>query len=491
MSLSFALYLLVVGGLVAISAASLDTVFRRWGQPTRWIWIAAMATLVAFAVAAPRRHAPMSSVPLPIQLTLATDDARASKTSAVAVYFLEGQRWADAMLATAFAEIETRVPPAVVQAGAVLWMTSSALVLLLLVGVHVQMSRARRAWDVFELHGTRVLVAPVAGPAVIGVTRPEIVLPRWLLERDADEQRLVLAHEREHVAARDHLLLIALWLLAAAMPWHPAVWWMAERLRLAMELDCDARVLRRGVPARRYGLLLIDIAGRYRGYRAGALALADRNSHLERRLKAMTTTRSRFAIVRASALTAVAVLSLLAACEAKLPTSAQVDAMDAASATSAATKSQLLSKVDGAPIYIVDGSQVTEFEANAIPATRIATVNITKGTAGSASSIIIRTKSDTLQATGLIASRTRDTSAAVVPAGKLAVKVRGTGLRQFEGLVYIDGVLSSNKDFSTMDRDRIASVEVIKGVAASNISSDPAAANGIIRITTKTDGVPR
>ena len=76
------------------------------------------------------------------------------------------------------------------------------------------------------------------------------VKARWLLRRAPDEQRIVLAHEAEHVRARDPLLLAAGCAGVALLPWHPVSWWLLARLRLAVELDCDRRVLRRGVAPR-------------------------------------------------------------------------------------------------------------------------------------------------------------------------------------------------------------------------------------------------
>ena len=58
-------------------------------------------------------------------------------------------------------------------------------------------------------------------------------------------------HEREHQRARDPLLLHAAAVGALVMPWNPAVWWMLSRLKLAVEMDCDARVFARDGPADR------------------------------------------------------------------------------------------------------------------------------------------------------------------------------------------------------------------------------------------------
>ena len=51
---SWMLYLLAVGGLLAVAARALDAAARRARRATRWIWAGALATLVLLAVIAPR-----------------------------------------------------------------------------------------------------------------------------------------------------------------------------------------------------------------------------------------------------------------------------------------------------------------------------------------------------------------------------------------------------------------------------------------------------
>ncbi len=75
------------------------------------------------------------------------------------------------------------------------------------------------------------------------------------------------------------------------------------------------------------------------------------------------------------------------------------------------------------------------------------------------------------------------------PTGTLhTVRIDGAGSsnQTFDGLVFVDGVLSTDKSvLSKLNPKDIVSVEVIKGKKAAEQSSGPAAANGIIRITTK------
>src|SRR5262249_57068837 len=76
-------------------------------------------------------------------------------------------------------------------------------------------------------------------------------------------------------------------------PWSAALWFMARRLRLAIEIDCDARVIGVGEPAEEYGLFLVAVGERRVHGLFLAASLAERRSSLERRICAMTVLRPR------------------------------------------------------------------------------------------------------------------------------------------------------------------------------------------------------
>jgi TonB family protein len=106
----------------------------------------------------------------------------------------------------------------------------------------------------------------------------------------------------------------------ALMPWNPALWWQLRRLRAALEIDCDARVLAAHRDVTRYGLLLLAVAQRratpLRGL-AGAPALAESTSDLSRRITAMRTPLPRRRLLRTAiglASAAIAVAAAFVAC---------------------------------------------------------------------------------------------------------------------------------------------------------------------------------
>src|SRR5690606_10070662 len=97
----------------------------------------------------------------------------------------------------------------------------------------------------------------------------------------------IIAHEAEHVRAGDTRTLLAGLLAVFALPWNPVLWWQYRRLALAVELDCDARVLNALRDPRAYGLALLGTARRRsRGMVLHAALLRPR-SFLQRRIEMM------------------------------------------------------------------------------------------------------------------------------------------------------------------------------------------------------------
>jgi TonB family protein len=151
--------------------------------------------------------------------------------------------------------------------------------------------------------------------------RPWIVLPRWTLELPEQELRLVVLHEEEHVRARDTLLLGTALSLLVVTPWNPIAWWQLGRLRTAMEVDCDRRVLRRAPDRSLYGNSLLSVAARASGLSLGLAAFTEKSQSLETRILAMTSTLTRWTRARAALFVLLAVVVGIQACGVENPTS--------------------------------------------------------------------------------------------------------------------------------------------------------------------------
>ena len=469
LSATWVVYLIVAGTLLAVAANAVTAALSLAGRSTRWTWAATLLGIVALGIVAPRAPSVQLVMANAVGATAeaATPVAPRSGIGALVELAALGRTQLESGIGRAIAFVSHGIPSAVSRPALIGWLIASATLLALYLIVNLRVSRERRRWPRERLHDTDVRVAPSAGPAVIGVLRAEIVVPRSLMERTAAEQQLILAHEREHLRARDNVLLALAWGVAIVLPWHPAVWYALARLRLAIELDCDARVLRGGAAPRSYGSLLIDMAARGAGIRVGTLALADGSTHLERRLLAMRSHKGRFALVRGGALCAVAGLLVLAACEAKMPTAAEVNAMDVAGTQKAMSSAQVLSpsKFDNADFFL-DGVKKRRDEVLALDGKQIGSIEVVKG---GRDTIFVTSKEvfDHMKRADSLPSRV------------MAPPPRGSSGAQ--PTYMIDGVLSDAAKAAALRPEYVRSVNVLKGAAAGS-----AYPNGLIEIKTGT-----
>ena len=105
----------------------------------------------------------------------------------------------------------------------------------------------------------------VHGPALLGLFYPMIVVPAdFALRYSAEEQALILAHERQHVARGDPAANAALALLRCVFWFNPLIHIAAADFRFDQELACDADVMaRHGAQRQAYaGAMLKTQAGR-------------------------------------------------------------------------------------------------------------------------------------------------------------------------------------------------------------------------------------
>ena len=185
------------------------------------------------------------------------------------------------------------------------WVLASLLLVARIVVGIVRMRTVLRTADEARVNETDVLMTDATGPAVCGVRHPRIVVPRWIMELDGSLRAMVLRHEQEHRDRGDGGLVLGGAIAIALVPWNAAVWLMVRRLRLAIELDCDERVLATHADSNHYGKLLMLVAQRQTHARLLPM-LAESNAHLERRIGEMNSQTQQRSRVRASALGLVA-----------------------------------------------------------------------------------------------------------------------------------------------------------------------------------------
>jgi hypothetical protein len=294
----------------------------------------------------------------------------------------------------------------------------------------IWLHRKSRSWPKVRFEGEEILLSDGLGPAVFGFLRPLIVLPPWALELPRPGRTLVLVHEDEHRRGKDPALLGFSLLMLSLAPWNPLLWFGFVRLRLAMEVDCDQRVLSRGVSRKAYGALLLRVGTGSRLGMPFSPALSEGNkSQLERRLLMMRRNVRKHPLLVGTLGVAMAAGFVLLACETPMPPGeGQVDP-DAASAT----------------FHIeADTARIDE--------------------------------EGKLATSGRVGFRFTDNVA---------------GIDEAQPLIYVDGVRLGGGDYASakealaeIDPDQIERIEVIKGARTSDTYGEEAR-NGVILIFTK------
>ena len=292
-------YCVLLSAAVAAMATLGDQLLRARRLASRWLWMIAMMAIVPITGAV--MIVPLRSPPTELQATV-REIPVAALSGAVGIPLTQSRSWL-----------------ALTDAGlTVLWISASVLLLGAIgVGrwrVTREKLRARRG----QVQGHDVLLTKDLGPAVAGVRQPIVFVPEWVIALDDGSQQLLLAHEMEHARRRDTGMLMAGAALTAMLPWNPVAWWLSRRLRVAVELDCDARVLDTHPDVRRYADLLLVAAGKPRfTSRFLAAHFGEHASDLARRIDAMTNRSWR---VRPLMLAAVAAVGLtMASCETPRP----------------------------------------------------------------------------------------------------------------------------------------------------------------------------
>jgi beta-lactamase regulating signal transducer with metallopeptidase domain len=129
----------------------------------------------------------------------------------------------------------------------------------------------------FQVRGrVRLCVSDeVALPAAVGFFRPAIVFPAALLPQLSPEEiKIILLHELAHLRRWDDWTNLAQKVAKAVFFFHPAVWWIENRLTLEREMACDDMVLAQTASARAYASSLISFAEKLHSARTLALAQA-------------------------------------------------------------------------------------------------------------------------------------------------------------------------------------------------------------------------
>lgn len=302
MTAHWMLYSLMIASLLVPAAVFLEGSLRGLRRPGRWVWLGAMAGMAVSPLLGVLARAHLSGIGSPSPRTLPLGG----------LY--------EVSLPSLQAALGATPSGGVVDLPLALWLGGSSLAFVLLGLGATWLHQKTRSWPRVRVEGEEVLLSDGLGPAVFGFLRPLIVLPPWALELPEAGRALVLMHEDEHRRARDPALLGLGLLMLSLAPWNPLLWIGFFRFRLAVEVDCDQRVLSRGVSRKAYGTLLLRVGTGSRLGMPFSPALSEGNkSQLERRLLMMRRNVRKHPVLAGAAGLVMAAGFLFMACEAPLP----------------------------------------------------------------------------------------------------------------------------------------------------------------------------
>jgi hypothetical protein len=112
-------------------------------------------------------------------------------------------------------------------------------------------------------------------PAAIGFFNPMVIIPSWALkELPSEELSVILLHEFAHLRRWDDWTNLLQKIVKAILVFHPAVWWIENRLSLEREMACDDAVLAETANPKGYAKCLVAFLEKSFARRSLAMAQA-------------------------------------------------------------------------------------------------------------------------------------------------------------------------------------------------------------------------
>lgn len=273
--LTWMIYAVSVSAVLSAAALIAEHSARQRRSSSRWFWLLAIVASLAIPAA-------MTSVSIEIPVELRPSVPQ----NVIALHEITSTHLSPAIWienhdgsSSAFQHVQLHAKD--------VWYAASVLMILILLIAATHLHWRKRQWTTVSVCDVSVYLSADVGPAVVGLLRPRIVLPAWLLDSPLEQQAAVIAHERSHIDAHDPTLLTIALCLIAFMPWNLPLWWQLRRLRCAIEVDCDVRVLKAGYKVAIYGETLIAVGERQSRYIGSVAGMSESRSFLERRLKLM------------------------------------------------------------------------------------------------------------------------------------------------------------------------------------------------------------
>lgn len=273
--LAWMIYALSVSMVLSLAALFAEQFARHRQRASRWCWLGSIVGSIL-----------IPTMVTSVALDIPSEKGDSMSPKVIALHEITSTRLSPAIWvedresgSAIFQNIQTYAKSA--------WLGMSGLMLVSLLASALHLERRKRSWSTGVVCGVTAYFSPNVGPAVVGLIRPRIVVPIWLLDSPPDQQAAAIAHESSHVDAHDPAVLTIALCLVAFMPWNLPLWWQLRRLRYAIEVDCDVRVLQAGHKLSVYGETLIAVGERQSRYIGSVAGMSESKSFLERRLRLM------------------------------------------------------------------------------------------------------------------------------------------------------------------------------------------------------------
>lgn len=297
-------YCLLISGCLFVAAFAAERALDHYGKPVRGVWLGSIIASVgvpALALAAPQFFRAASPV--------LSADARPVAT--LPELGVTGSLVSSLVEPAAMATIGTAL--------LVAWVAGTVGLGLYLGVSYRRLRREMTAWTPGQILDAPVLLSSDRGPAVVGIRKSIIVMPEWITELEDRVLRLVFIHEKEHQRAGDHRLYALGLALLVLMPWNVFLWAKLKRLRLAIEFDCDHRVVEAGVDRREYAEALLEVGSRVSSPLLAAAAFAERRPSVEKRLRKLTSPARSLRAPRAAIAGVLGLTAMIFACSSEPP----------------------------------------------------------------------------------------------------------------------------------------------------------------------------
>ncbi len=277
-------------------------------------------------------------------------------------------------------------------------------------------------------------------PAAIGFWKRTIVLPAWTLrELPSNDLNVILLHEFAHLRRWDDWTNLIQKIVRALFFFHPAVWWIENRLSVEREMACDDAVLAETANPRGYATCLVSLLEKSLAHRGWSMAQAAVHRAHEASLRLaqiLDTNRPVATRIWKPALGMVGVFSML--CLIAVPHTPQFVAFNRAPLTNSAhanTATLSQSSVDSSV-------QASSVGAAVIPASFRMSESSSSGSSGPASPKVVSTRvlghksaQHPLVGTPILAARSNGPQ---VPAVMMRTSASREIVPQFRTVVFIE-----------------------------------------------------